>query len=869
MDSRLLRYVFCILVITVSQLILSVYGERGLWTFDSDPGFIEDRGSDTNFQWSISDGVMDLAMTREAYPQRVYMPLSTIYDNNNHMYRVRVRFKIIDPDAASVLIGFFNSTKWNVINTDAHVCFDLYSNINLPGGWFGGGYNHMSESVSLNTWYVLEMDYKATNSTMGFYLYEGDGVTLINSFRTSTTGMYDGVDVIGFGNEDRSANTTIEYIVVDWLSWAVNESLLPDPVPGTVEISETGEAVEVNEDRTITDTYTVVLGDAPIDDVTIELVPASPDQIQLSSADLVFTPGNWAAAQTVTVTAIDDIYPEDDPHSTTIFHIVSSNDTRYSILEKFNHTLQVAIDDNDCAWPLPGRGLWLFDEGPDSLNLWCVVDQSKNANHGVSEPTTASNAVYVTDTPFTYRDNYALDFGASTSAYIEIVDSPSLDITGALTVEAWVNMNSLNSEQHLISKRNSSGPDSGYWLRWSASSQAFLFYVGTASGVYNIQSQSFSPSTGVWYHIAGVHDPVVGENRLYINGQLNNSAASDPTIVTNDEMLVFGNRPSLTAPANAKLDEVRISADVVDAGKLGYWQTSGPGQYFWGDNFESYSSTYELYIERGTGYDNQLNSWHAYAREPGMGYGLTSSYHRSGSQAGIMYFDNVSTYGETAFYLKLPIGIVEDKVTKEGFEAWIAFDNIYEHRLLLMMQAWTGPENHYGEGPDTLIAMGIEYNGPTKTWSVPGDGYREYEQGMDVWHYMKLACSYEEDLIYTFQFDDDIWQWQDTRMYKDVHPLSYSVTDATFRIFYPYPGQEPPGGVISAQVAIDDVRLINEHVQFLHPDFNRDCRIDYYDFSIFTQHWYEVGPSTYDFNNDNIVDIEDLGEFSTHWLYEN
>jgi hypothetical protein len=103
----------------------------------------------------------------------------------------------------------------------------------------------------------------------------------------------------------------------------------------------------------------------------------------------------------------------------------------------------------------------------------------------------------------------------------------------------------------------------------------------------------------------------------------------------------------------------------------------------------------------------------------------------------------------------------------------------------------------------------------------------------------------------------------------DVHPLEYSVRDATVRIFSPYPGQEPPGGVISAQVALDDVRLINEDIQFLRPDFNRDCKIDLFDFSCFAGHWLDVGLSTYDFNNDGMVDLDDLYILSNHWLYGN
>ena len=766
-----MRLIKIALVLAVQLCCSPSFAERGLWTFDSDPGLSENRGSDTNFQWSISNGQMNLAMTREAYPQRVYMPLSTMYDNNSHMYRVRTRFMITTASSASVLIGFFNSSKWNLKNTDAHVCFDIYSNIYQPGGYFGSGYNHMFETVSLNTWYVLEMDYKATNPTMGFYLYEGDGVTLINGTRYSTNGMYDGVDVVGFGNEDRSASSAVEAVIVDWLSWAINESLLPDPVPSE-----------------------------PPDPFTPRYAPI----------------------------------PEPDTYT---------------------------------------AGLWLLDEseGPVGEENWGIYDQSGNGNHGVREPigSLSQRPQYTTDVPFAETWNYSLDFGSHTNARVEIPDSTSLDITGSLTLEAWVNMNSISGEQHLVSKRNSSGPDSGYWLKWSASSQAFLFYVGTTSGVQSVESQSFSPGTAAWYHIAGVHDAVAGENRLYINGQLNNSAASDPIIITNDEWLVFGNRPNLSAPANARLDEIRISRQVLQPWEFGYHGTFGPANIIFGDEFESYSSYSEM-ISRSGG---DRNHWKVTSSGAGAANLVTSRSYTPTHSVFLQYLNAAPGVNhELTLYYNLPVAHTREEplISQSG---WVSFTGEENVRLIFECQMWPGyDETHYGL-TNELCAGSIEYWGDTQTWryeplnggTVTFTNPIDYTSSLDNWHYYKVILDFSQHEYVSFQFDNDIWDISGNAMRRTPYGWEGLLPTIDFECRL-YELASEPTQTYTAQWCVDNAVLSIENC--LEPgDFNHDCIFDLADFAYLSQYWLDEGASVFDLDGDNSINLEDLDDFLTRWLH--
>jgi len=93
-----------------------------------------------------------------------------------------------------------------------------------------------------------------------------------------------------------------------------------------VTITQSGGSTNVTEGGT-TDTYAVVLNTPPTADVTITL--NSGNQLSTNPTSLTFTTANWNVAQTVTVTAIDDLLTEGS-HTGTITHTASSTDSFYN-----------------------------------------------------------------------------------------------------------------------------------------------------------------------------------------------------------------------------------------------------------------------------------------------------------------------------------------------------------------------------------------------------------------------------------------------------------------------------------------------------------------------------------------------------------
>jgi hypothetical protein len=95
------------------------------------------------------------------------------------------------------------------------------------------------------------------------------------------------------------------------------------------------------------DSYTIVLDSEPTANVTVTANPDSQTDLGAgtdNSVTVTFTPADWNSAQTVTVTAVDDLVQE-GPHASTIIHTAASGDTSYNGMSTSD--VVVAIFDDD------------------------------------------------------------------------------------------------------------------------------------------------------------------------------------------------------------------------------------------------------------------------------------------------------------------------------------------------------------------------------------------------------------------------------------------------------------------------------------------------------------------------------------------
>ena len=142
------------------------------------------------------------------------------------------------------------------------------------------------------------------------------------------------------------------------------------------------------------------------------------------------------------------------------------------------------------------------------------------------------------------------------SDYIDCGDDPSLDITDAITIEAWIKPNSL---------RQTGGTNRNYVV---GKPNAFGFGVGGNGGVddeihfvlpglWDAFASASDIQVGAWTHVAVTYDKV--NVKFYKNGVLNSSVAHIDPIATSDQALTIGHILQWDpAPIKGSIDEVRI-----------------------------------------------------------------------------------------------------------------------------------------------------------------------------------------------------------------------------------------------------------------------------------------------------------------------
>jgi hypothetical protein len=190
----------------------------------------------------------------------------------------------------------------------------------------------------------------------------------------------------------------------------------------------------------------------------------------------------------------------------------------------------------------------------------------------------------------TANPNVALDFVQS---YVNVPDSPALDLTSTWTLEAWVFPRAAGNgaDQDIISKW-AGNPGASYILQIDHSG---VIRLVTSNGTTN--SIILGPTllaNNSWQHVAATFDN--GTVLLYLNGVLDQTATGAMVPYVGPEPVAFGregNYPGGTL--NGILDEVRIwnvvrtASDLAtfkarklvgsEPGLVGYWRfDEGTGQ---------------------------------------------------------------------------------------------------------------------------------------------------------------------------------------------------------------------------------------------------------------------------------------------------
>lgn len=164
------------------------------------------------------------------------------------------------------------------------------------------------------------------------------------------------------------------------------------------------------------------------------------------------------------------------------------------------------------------------------------------------------------------QSSKAAQLALASSQYFSAVDSASLSPTGNLTIEMWVKFTSLPIDNGAIMAFCTKGVPNNYsWLFGSlqASSAIYLYAEissngSTSDGIL----QAWTPSTGVWYHIALVFTAATSKYQFFVDGvQVGADQNGTRTSIFNSAEALLLGAYNAAVPArflNGQIDEVRV-----------------------------------------------------------------------------------------------------------------------------------------------------------------------------------------------------------------------------------------------------------------------------------------------------------------------
>ena len=207
-------------------------------------------------------------------------------------------------------------------------------------------------------------------------------------------------------------------------------------------------------------------------------------------------------------------------------------------------------------------GSWGMDEGAGTT----VYDASDNGNDG----TLTNGPKWTADSSPLAGGGGSLKFDGSDD-YVKVFDSDSLDITDAITMEAWVKTDSYSGSKDILEKNYYM-----YYIRQTWIGDGVLrIYIkinGTYRGVsYNNPSYMWNNQ---WHHIVGTWNN--GPIRMYIDGILVNASADySGSIDISNDSLYIGYSKSSEESFNGSIDEVRIYNRALSAEEVRYHYNKG------------------------------------------------------------------------------------------------------------------------------------------------------------------------------------------------------------------------------------------------------------------------------------------------------
>lgn len=145
---------------------------------------------------------------------------------------------------------------------------------------------------------------------------------------------------------------------------------------------------------------------------------------------------------------------------------------------------------------------------------------------------------------------------------LDVADANALDMSSALTIEAWVYLDASGSARTLVAKEDTTGFVYGLFLTSASVPELRVQAGGTLCTVASVTALA----TATWTHVAGTYDGTT--LRIWINGLEENSLAATGTIGTSTGPLRIGGDTMLDRPFAGRLDEIRLYSRALGATEI-------------------------------------------------------------------------------------------------------------------------------------------------------------------------------------------------------------------------------------------------------------------------------------------------------------
>ena len=170
-----------------------------------------------------------------------------------------------------------------------------------------------------------------------------------------------------------------------------------------------------------------------------------------------------------------------------------------------------------------------------------------------------------------YGNALALD---GVNDYVDLGNPGALQLTGSMTVSAWINATAFPSDDAAVVSDRNSG-NLGFQLDTTVDTgrRTIGFKLTNSSGGDMIRYGATTLQTNTWYHIAGVYDAAAQTLHVYLNGQLDDGQLLGTVTATQQPSTLdveIGQRPGNPGAFqfNGRIDDVRIADHAITQSQI-------------------------------------------------------------------------------------------------------------------------------------------------------------------------------------------------------------------------------------------------------------------------------------------------------------